>query len=152
MVGSGTATGELYEKARQVGAALAERGAVVVCGGLEGVMEAACRGAAEAGGVSIGVLPGGDRRAANRWVTYTLPTGLGETRNALVARSADAVIAVGGEFGTLSEVALALWAGTPVVGLDTWELSHPDGRDDPIVRASTPAAAVELALELAQAR
>jgi len=90
---------------------------VVVAGGLGGVMEAASRGAAQAGGSVIGLLPGLDRAAANRWVTIALPTGMGELRNGLVVRAADAVIAVGGAYGTLSEVALALKAGKPVVGV-----------------------------------
>ena len=109
--------------AEVVGGALARRGAVVVCGGLGGVMAAVCRGAAAAGGTSIGLLPGVDRAAANPWVTYALPTGLGEARNACVVRSADVVIAISGGYGTLSEIALALRAGTPVVGLRTWDLA-----------------------------
>jgi len=103
--------------AEQVGARLVSGGAVVVAGGLGGVMEAASRGAAQAGGSVIGLLPGLDRAAANRWVTIALPTGMGELRNGLVVRAADAVIAVGGAYGTLSEVALALKAGKPVVGV-----------------------------------
>ena len=104
-------------------------------------MAAACRGAAGAGGQCIGLLPGLHRSAANQWVTVALPTGLGELRNGLVVRSADAVIAVGGAYGTLSEVALALKTGVPVVGLDTWSI-------DGIEPAATPAAAVRRALEL----
>ncbi len=110
--------------AEAVGRGLAERGAVVVCGGLGGAMEAACRGAKEAGGTTVGILPGSDRSAANAWVDVAVATGLGEARNAVVVRSADAVIAVAGSYGTLSEIALALRAGTPVVGLGTWELSR----------------------------
>jgi uncharacterized protein (TIGR00725 family) len=95
---------------------------VVVCGGLGGVMEAACRGAREAGGLTVGILPGLDRSAANPYVEVALPTGLGEGRNLLVVRAADALIAVGGGYGTLSEIALALKAGKPVVGLGSWEI------------------------------
>jgi uncharacterized protein (TIGR00725 family) len=95
---------------------------VLVCGGLGGAMEAACRGASEAGGVTVGILPGDDRSAANRFVEVAIPTGLGEARNALVVRSADALVAVGGGYGTLSEIAFALKAGKPVIGLGSWEI------------------------------
>ena len=105
-----------------MGRGLAARGAVVVCGGLGGVMEAACRGAKLAGGHTVGILPGSDRAAANPFVDTAVPTGLGEARNALVVRAADALIAVGGGYGTLSEIALALKAGKRVVGLDSWDI------------------------------
>src|SRR5919199_2439349 len=103
----------------------------VVCGGLGGVMEAACRGAKSAGGMTVGILPSGSRADANDYVDIALATGLGEARNALVVRAVDVLIAVGGEYGTLSEIALALKAGKPVVGVGTWEL-------DDIVRADDP--------------
>lgn len=106
--------------AEAVGRGLAESGATVVCGGLGGVMAAACRGAHAGGGLTVGILPGLDRTAANRWVDVAVPTGLGEARNVLVVRAADAVVAVGGGYGTLSEVAFALKTGTPVVGLHSW--------------------------------
>jgi len=112
---------------------------VLVCGGLGGVMEAACRGARDAGGRTVGILPGADRSAANRFVDVAIPTGLGEARNALVVRSADALVAVGGGYGTLSEIALALKAGKPVVGLDSWDI-------DGIEAAATPEEAVGAAL------
>jgi len=135
-----------------VGKAIAEAGAVLVCGGLGGAMEAAARGATTSGGTVLGILPGADRGAANEFVTISVPTGMGEMRNALIVRAADAVIAVGGEFGTLSEIALALKAGTPVVGIGTWELAKADGRaDDPIVRVETAGEAVAAALRLARA-
>jgi len=133
-----------------VGHAIAEAGAVLVCGGLDGVMEAACRGAHRAGGITVGILPGRDRGAANAHVDIAIPTGLGEARNALVVRAADAVVAVAGEYGTLSEIALALQAGIPVVGLDTWELGRGGEPDDAVVRATDPAQAVGLALSLAR--
>jgi uncharacterized protein (TIGR00725 family) len=95
---------------------------VLVCGGLGGVMEAACKGAKEAGATTVGILPGADRSAANRFVDIAIPTGLGEARNALVVRAADAVVAIGDGYGTLSEIALALRAGKRVVGLGTWEI------------------------------
>jgi uncharacterized protein (TIGR00725 family) len=105
-------------------------------------MEAACRGAKSAGGTTVGILPGLRRADANPWVDVAIPTGLGEARNALVVRAANALIAVGGEFGTLSEIALALKAGKPVVGIATWELAG-----DPVVRARDGASAVAAALE-----
>jgi hypothetical protein len=136
--------------AEEVGRAVAAAGAVLVCGGLGGVMEAACRGARAGGGLTVGILPGRDRAEANRHVDIAIPTGMGEARNALVVRAADAVVAVDGEYGTLSEIALALQAGIPVVGLDTWELGRHGQVDDAVVRAEDPALAVELALELAR--
>ena len=117
VVGASRATAEQEADAEEVGRLLAEAGAVVVCGGRGGVMEAVSRGASEAGGVVVGVLPGLDRAEGNEWLTVALPTGMGELRNGLVVRAADAVIAVGGEYGTLSEVALALQAGRRVIGL-----------------------------------
>src|SRR4051794_41753599 len=131
-------------RAEAVGGLLAARKAVVVCGGLGGVMEAVSRGAADAGGMVLGILPGTDRADANDHVTIALTTGMGEMRNALVVRAADAVIAVGGAYGTLSEIAFALRTGTPVVGLGTWAL-------DDVVDAPDPEAAVALAIELGRA-
>lgn len=131
-----------WEAAEAVGKGLAEAGAVVVGGGLGGVMEAACRGAAGAGGTTVGLLPGLDRDDANPFVTVAVATGLGEARNALVVRAADAVVAVGGGYGTLSEIALALRAGTPVVGIGTWELARAGQPDDGIVRVDTAEEAV----------
>jgi uncharacterized protein (TIGR00725 family) len=119
---------------------------VVVCGGLGGAMEAACRGAKRASGTTVGILPGDDRGAANEFVDVALATGLGEARNALVVRAADALVAVGGAFGTLSEIALALRTGTPVIGLRTWELQPPDGSAAPIERFDDPVQAAEAAL------
>ena len=139
VVGPGAASLEQEAVAEEVGRLLARRGAVVVCGGLGGVMEAACRGASRAGGTTVGVLPGLDRGAANPFVSVAVATGLGEARNALVVRAADALIAVGGAYGTLSEIALALKAGKPVIGLGTWEI-------DGVERVEGPEAAVNLAL------
>jgi uncharacterized protein (TIGR00725 family) len=130
---------------------VAEAGAVLVCGGLGGVMEAACRGAQRAGGLTLGILPGRDRAEANPHVDVAIPTGLGEARNALVVHAADAVVAVAGEYGTLSEIALALQAGIPVVGLDTWELARGGATVEAVVRAETPGQAVALAVRLARA-
>jgi uncharacterized protein (TIGR00725 family) len=151
--GSGGAPPADLEAAEAVGRELGGRGAVVVCGGLGGAMEAACRGAKEAGGTTVGILPGLDRADANPYVDVAIATGLGEARNALVVRAADALIAVGGEWGTLSEIALALRAGKRVVGLGSWELSK-GGRpvEGGIVAAASPAEAVELALRHAHGR
>jgi uncharacterized protein (TIGR00725 family) len=137
VIGASNATEWELTMAEQLGGQLAAEGAVVVCGGLGGVMNAVARGAEAAGGLSIGLLPGDDRADASRHLTVALATGFGEARNAIVARSADAVIAVGGEFGTLSEIALALKMGTPVIGLGTWELGRDDLDRDPILRAET---------------
>src|SRR4051794_36981641 len=142
VIGAGRAAPEQTEAAEAVGRALARSGAVLVCGGLGGVMEAACRGAKSAGGTTVGILPGDDRAHANDYVDVALATGFGEARNALVVRAVDALIAVGGEYGTLSEIALALKAGKPVVGIGTWDL-------DPIVSVQSSAEAVERALGLA---
>ncbi len=152
VVGPGDAPegGELADEAESVGRALAERGAVVVCGGLGGVMAAACRGVAAGGGTSVGLLPGTDRAAANPSVTIALPTGLGEARNACVVAAADAVVAIGGGYGTLSEIALALRAGMPVVGLRTWTLDWGAGGGS-FHRAASAGDAVNLALALAEA-
>lgn len=154
VVGPGTAPSPAVEAlAEAVGRRLAEAGAVLVCGGLAGVMAAACRGAASAGGTTVGLLPGDDRRQANPWVTVAVPTGLGELRNGLVVRAADAVVAVAGEHGTLSEIALALKLGRPVVGLGTWQLVRPDGSPDAaIVVVDDPVRAADEALRLAAAR
>jgi uncharacterized protein (TIGR00725 family) len=122
VVGPGDASPAEIEAAEQIGRAIAHAGATLVCGGLGGVMAAACRGACAAGGMTVGILPGSDRAAANRWVRVAIPTGLGELRNGLVVRAADVVVAVGGAYGTLSEVAFALKTGVPVIGLGTWEI------------------------------
>jgi uncharacterized protein (TIGR00725 family) len=150
VVGPGTASGEQAAAAEAVGAGLARAGAVVVCGGRGGAMEAACRGARDAGGTTVGLLAGVDRGEANPYVDVAIPTGLGELRNGLVVRAADAVIAVAGEYGTLSEIGFALKTGKPVVGLGTWELARGGERDSGIVVAADPAEAVERALALAR--
>lgn len=138
--------------ARDVGREIAHRGAILVCGGRGGVMEAACHGAKAAGGTTLGILPGTDRREANPYVDLAVVTGMGEARNAIVVRTADAVVAVHGGYGTLSEIGLALKMGRPVVGLGTWEL-YQDGQPlSAVVPADTPIQAVDLALTLACAR
>jgi uncharacterized protein (TIGR00725 family) len=145
VVGPGEATAVERATARDAGAGLAAAGCVVVCGGLGGVMEAACQGAREAGGLTVGILPGLDREAANPWVAVALSTGLGELRNGLVVRAADAVLAVGGAWGTLSEIALALKAGKRVVGVDTWRAAR-GGREVEGVEHVPDAAAAVAAL------
>lgn len=147
--GPGQANEQEVAWAEEVGRLVAQAGAVLVCGGLGGVMDAAARGAKAGGGVSIGILPGEERHEAGRHLTVAVPTGLGEARNALVVRAADAVIAISGEFGTLSEIALALKMGKPVVGLSTWELSKGGRPVDAIVRADSPEEAVRAALRAA---
>ena len=129
--------------AETIGRLLAEAGAIVVTGGREGVAAAACRGASEAGGVTVGILPGRDREEANPWVGVAIPTGLGELRNALVVMDADAVIALPGAYGTLIEMAFSLLSGTKVVGLGAWAL----GEGVSILSAETPADVVRLALD-----
>ena len=146
MVGPGRADPRELERAEDAGAAIADAGAVLVCGGLGGVMEAACRGARSRGGTTVGLLPGVDREDANGWVLLAIPTGLGEARNALVVRAADAVVAIGGAWGTLSEIALALKAGKPVIGLDTWELGRGGAAVEGVIEAQDAAAAVGEAL------
>jgi uncharacterized protein (TIGR00725 family) len=142
------ATPEELAAAEEVGAGIAAAGAILVCGGLGGVMEAACRGARSRGGVTVGLLPGLDRSDANGWVTLALPTGLGELRNGLIVRSADALIAVGGGWGTLSEIALALRAGLPVIGLGTWQPARGGEPVDGILHVPDAASAVAEALRL----
>lgn len=142
VVGASQPTAAQERAAEEIGRRLGAAGAIVITGGRGGVMAAASRGAAEAGAVVVGILPGADRREANPWVSVALPTGLGELRNGLVARAADAVIAVGGAYGTLSEIALALAGGIPVVAFDSWPIEGPEV-------AGSPAAAVQRALALA---
>jgi uncharacterized protein (TIGR00725 family) len=152
VVGGSVAGPDACRAAEAVGRELARLGAVVVTGGLGGVMEAACRGAKSAGGTTLALVPGDDRAAANPHVDLAVATGMGEGRNVLVVRTADALVAVGGEFGTLSEIALALRLGKPVVGMATWGLNPPPGStvSDPIVRVDDPADAARTALELAK--
>jgi uncharacterized protein (TIGR00725 family) len=151
------ATEEECLAAEETGAAVAAAGAILVCGGLGGVMEAACRGAKSMRGHTVGLLPRSDREEANGWVDFAIPTGLGELRNGLIVRAADAIVAIGGGYGTLSEIALALKAGKPVVGVGTWELPAAGGPAQPaaegpampgVVAAGSPGAAVETALRL----
>lgn len=120
VVGAGSCSNETYESARIVGTGIADMGATLVCGGLGGVMEGACRGAREGGGQTVGILPGQDRAQANPYVDIPIVTDLGQARNVLVVRNSDLLIAISGGYGTLSEISIALKIGKPVIGLATW--------------------------------
>jgi uncharacterized protein (TIGR00725 family) len=140
VLGPGDAGDELCELAATAGRLISARGAVLVCGGLGGVMEAAARGAAQAGGLSLGILPGADRAQANAHLTLALASGLGELRNGLVVAAADAALAIGGSWGTLSEVALARRAGLPVAWVEGWTIEGGEG----VAVAASPAEGIEL--------
>jgi uncharacterized protein (TIGR00725 family) len=142
VVGAGKSDARLRELAYEVGARLARTGVIVATGGLGGVMEGASAGAASAGGVVVGILPGPSTAEANAYVQVPIATGMGEARNAVLVNTASGLIAIGGEYGTLSEIAFALKAGKPVVALDSWDL------DERIVRATSPAEAVDALLGL----
>jgi len=149
VIGGGQPTSKETKLAEKVGRELAKRGAILICGGLGGVMEAACKGASAEGGITIGILPGENRLSANPYVQIPIATGLGYARNAAVAKSAQAVIAIGGSYGTLTEIGYALQTGIPVIGLNTWTISRNDKQNKSIIPAESPAEAVEMALELA---
>ncbi len=142
VIGAGSCNKDIYDIAEQVGKLIAQKGATLITGGLGGVMEAASKGAQEAGGTTVGILPGFNSEEANRYVTIPIATGLSHARNIIIARSGDAVIAVSGEYGTLSEIAIALKLGKPVVGINTWE--NVEG----LIKADTPEEAVNKAFEL----
>ena len=130
----------LYQQAMEVGKLIANNGAILVCGGRTGIMEAACRGAAEAGGITVGILPGDDIRDANEWVTVPIATGIGLARNAVIIQSASAAIAIGGNYGTLSEIAYCKQFGVPVYGIQSWDIKG-------LPSVESPEEAVRLALE-----
>ena len=146
VIGGSECSPQEAELAEKVGCELARQGAVLVCGGLGGIMAAACKGASSEGGVTIGILPGGNRQAANPYVQIPIVTNLGEARNVVLVKSAEAVIAIGGGYGTLSEIGHALRNGLPVVGLNTWSLSRNDQSDNSIILAQDPAEAVKKAI------
>jgi len=149
VIGGSQCSSQEARLAEEVGRELAKRGATLVCGGLGGVMEAACRGASSEGGVTIGILPGESRQTANPYVQFPIVTGIGYARNVAVVKSAQAVIAIDGSYGTLSEISHALQSGIPVIGLNTWSLSKNGQQDNSIIPAQNPAEAVDKALNLA---
>jgi len=142
VIGAGDCPNQAAQLAEAVGYGLAQQHLTLICGGLGGVMAAACRGAKAAGGTTIGILPGTHRTAANPWVDIAIATGLGEARNLIIVRSAQALIAIGGEYGTLSEIAFALKLGVPVIGLQTWQLARQGQILNAIPEAETAEAAV----------
>ena len=146
--GHGQPTREEYNLAAEVGRLIARRGRVLVCGGLYGVMEAACMGAKEEGGRTVGILRTYNRHGANAYVDIVIPSGLGDGRNVLVATAGEAAIAIGGRLGTLSEIAIAIKHGIPVVGIRTWKLDRDALFDRLLPQARTAEEAVDLALSL----
>ncbi|UNC92701.1 TIGR00725 family protein [Candidatus Contubernalis alkaliaceticus] len=149
VIGTASCSPEVYRLAEEVGKEVARKSAVLLCGGRGGVMEAASRGASLWGGTVIGILPGTDREDQNPYLTYSIVTGLNDARNAVIARSSHAVIAVCGGYGTLSEIGLALKAGIPVIGLKTWNIKNSHG-EKIIQETDQPTKAVAMALQLAQ--
>jgi len=152
IIGDSFCSMEEAELAETVGEKLAERDATVICGGLGGVMEAVCRGAKSKGGLTIGVLPGEDSSRANQYIDIPIVTGVGYARNMAVVKSAQAAIAIGGNYGTLSEIAYALKKGIPVIGLNTWVLSRNGQVGDPIIRVRNAAEAVDSAIAVVKKR
>jgi len=152
VIGGNQCSSREAKLAEKVGRELARRGATLVCGGLGGVMEAACKGASSEGGLTIGILPGENPQAANPYVQIPIVTGIGYARNVAVVKSAQAVIAIGGNYGTLSEIAHALQSDIPVIGLNTWSLSRNGQLDESIIPAQNPIEAVNKALSLAKNR
>ncbi len=148
VIGGGQCSKKEARQAEEVGRELARRGVALICGGLGGVMEAACRGASSEGGTTIGVLPGDDSQSANPYVQIPIVTNMGYARNVAVVKSAQAVIAIGGSYGTLSEISHALQSGIPVIGLNTWSLSRNGREDKSIIPAQSPIEAVDKALDL----
>ena len=153
VIGESNARPHIAALAEQVGVELASRSAIIVCGGLGGVMEAACRGAKSAGGTTIGILPGDNPLSGNDFIDFPIITGMGYARNSVVVKTGSAVVAVGGAYGTLSEIGHALGDGIPVVGLETWEMTRSrEPADSAIIRAFDPADAAEKAIAAAKQR
>ncbi|MBM3709212.1 MAG: TIGR00725 family protein [Actinobacteria bacterium] len=155
VIGGNRCSTEVFKTAYEVGKAIAKNNAILVCGGLTGVMEAACKGAKEAGGTTIGIIPGDDENSANKYVDIVIPTGLGYARNVLVVKTGHCVIAVNGSFGTLSEIAYALSFGIPVIGLETWKLEPycvvvEEENRQKIIPAKTPEEAARIAIQKAK--
>lgn len=152
VIGESNARPHISALAEQVGRELAQRGVIIVCGGLGGVMEAACKGAKSAGGMTVGILPGDSPLSANDYIDIPIITGMGYARNSVVAKTGIAVVAVGGAYGTLSEIGHALGDGVPVIGLETWELTRSGCPDRRIVRAANAMDAAEKAIAAANLR
>lgn len=150
VVGEGEASGDIYELAVKVGAEVAAAKAILVCGGLGGVMEGCARGAKERGGLTVGILPGMESSEANPYIDVKIVTAMSHARNAVIARTADVLIAIGGSYGTLSEVALALKLGKPVIVLETKESILKDIRLRGTLSSKTPVDAVRMAIEKAK--
>ncbi|MEE8638541.1 MAG: TIGR00725 family protein [Candidatus Margulisiibacteriota bacterium] len=149
VVGESNSSPGAYKLAEEVGRLIAKAGAILVCGGLKGVMEAAAKGAKSAGGLTVGILPGSKHDEANPYIDISIVTGLGYARNKIVVKTGQVIIAIGGKYGTLSEIGFALGYGIPVVGLKTWELIRGDGKvDQGIVNVRTPKEAVQTAFKL----
>ena len=146
VMGPGSCLPDVYALAREVGYCIAQKGAILICGGRGGVMEASARGAREGGGITVGILPGDSASEANPYIDIPVVTGLGNARNAINVLTSQAIIAIHGSYGTLSEIALALKCGTPIIGLSTWELISPGAAALPITLARTPEEAVNAAL------
>jgi hypothetical protein len=150
--GGGEISPEIARLAEEVGREIARRGAALVCGGLGGVMEAACKGACAEGGLTIGILPGDSRRTANPHVKIPIVTGIGYARNVAVAKSSQAIIAIDGSYGTLTEIGHALQSGIPVIGLKTWSMAIDGRTDNNIIIANTPEEAVARAMAMLNER
>jgi uncharacterized protein (TIGR00725 family) len=148
VIGGSEVSPQAAKLAEEVGREIGRRGAVLVCGGLSGVMEAACKGANEAGGLTIGILPGESRWEANPYVKIPIVTGIGHARNLAVVKSSQAVIAIDGSYGTLTEIGHALQSNIPVIGLGTWEISMDRKADNNIIIAKNPKEAVDKAMEM----
>jgi uncharacterized protein (TIGR00725 family) len=148
VIGGHNPSKEAYRLAEEVGQRIAQAGAVLVCGGLKGVMEASCKGAKKAGGLTVGILPGSRREDANSYVDIPVVTGIGYARNKLVVKSGQVVIAIDGSHGTLSEIAFALGYDIPVIGLKTWEFSVNGRKDKKTLYVKTPKEAVDLAMKI----
>jgi len=152
VIGASKCGKDLYKLAYDVGREIAKRKAILICGGLGGVMDASAKGAKEVGGMTVGILPGDTRIGASKYLNVSLPTGMGEARNVLVIKAADVVIAIGGEYGTLSEIAHALKMNIPVVGLKTWDIGKDEFGVSRIIKVDDPISAVEKAYKLAKSK
>jgi uncharacterized protein (TIGR00725 family) len=148
VIGGSDVSPQIAKLAEEVGREIARQGAALVCGGMGGVMQAACKGASDEGGITIGILPGENRHDANPYVRIPIMTGIGYARNVTVVKSSQAIIAIDGSYGTLTEIGYALQSGIPVIGLKTWTMSISDREDKNIIRAKNPEEAVEKAVAL----